>query len=600
MRFERAAVFLFLWAGSGHAQATWVHPGSDGKLVYKTDADGNRVMDFSSAGYGGGGVAIPTVPIKVTVHPSGGDDRAAIQNAIDQVAKAPMVAGFRGAVFLAAGTFHTSGPVDIAASGVVVRGAGAGKNGTIIASTGGSLFHMAGSGSRTLGPAANLADAYVPSGSQSANVENASAFSVGDQILITKTVTAAWVAHVGMDKLYRDDANGVSVHQTWLAPGTKITTDRTIAAIDGKKLTFDAPITDNFDSKYLGSPVGTVSKYAYAGRISQCGIEDLKIVAPADANSFVSVQMDAALDCWARNLVIQDGVGCFHVERYAKRITVDSVVITHTVVSTDVARPADFLCIGTQVLFNKCQSNGTGSWSWTTGSTGTGPMVVLNYRTTQNSGISPHARWTTGILTDGGVMSDAPKGAAGISYRNRGIMGSGHGWTTGWSVAWNVTTPYFLVSNAPGSINWAIGGVGTKTSIDGDPDGIFDHFNSMVTPASLYLAQLQERLGAQAVKNIGYAAALTDISAPRARLDPGPFQASLLGSTLSYTLSHAGSVVIGLYRTNGAALASSRVAANAGENRADLERLAGAHAPGLYFVNVSLEGGSRRFSLLLN
>ena len=36
------------------------------------------------------------------------------------------------------------------------------------------------------------------------------------------------------------------------------------------------------------------------------------------------------------------------------------------------------------------------------------------------------------------------------------------------------------------------------------PEGIYDSHNMPVTPSSLYLAQLQERLGKQAVLNIGY------------------------------------------------------------------------------------------------
>jgi len=70
-------------------------------------------------------------------------------------------------------------------------------------------------------------------------------------------------------------------------------------------------------------------------------------------------------------------------------------------------------------------------------------------------------------------------------------------------VAWNVTTPFFLVSAAPGTENWCIGGIGAKTSTS-DPDGIYDQLGNIVTPNSLYLEQLRERLGDQALANIGY------------------------------------------------------------------------------------------------
>ena len=94
---------------------------------------------------------------------------------------------------------------------------------------------------------------------------------------------------------------------------------------------------------------------------------------------------------------------------------------------------------------------------------------------------------------------------------NRGIMGSGHGWTLGWGVAWNCTAKTFLIQQPPGSMNWAIGCSGIEQSepMPGStepqlPNGIFESTGNRVTPDSLYLEQLRERLGVQAVKNIGY------------------------------------------------------------------------------------------------
>ncbi len=54
---------------SGNAQdipptTSLIYPGVDGKLVYVADSLGNKIPDFSNAGYKGGGVIIPYVPIK--------------------------------------------------------------------------------------------------------------------------------------------------------------------------------------------------------------------------------------------------------------------------------------------------------------------------------------------------------------------------------------------------------------------------------------------------------------------------------------------------------------------------------------------------------
>ena len=62
-----------------------VYPGADGKLVYVPDEQGNTIPDSSHAGYGGGGVPIPTVPVKETIWPVAGDNTANIQAAIDKV-----------------------------------------------------------------------------------------------------------------------------------------------------------------------------------------------------------------------------------------------------------------------------------------------------------------------------------------------------------------------------------------------------------------------------------------------------------------------------------------------------------------------------------
>src|SRR3989339_575299 len=83
---------------TSNAQSTWVSVNDQGNLVYRLTDRGDRIMDFSYAGYGGGGVALPNVPTVVTVEATGQDDTAAIQTAIDRVSSLPLQNGFRGAV----------------------------------------------------------------------------------------------------------------------------------------------------------------------------------------------------------------------------------------------------------------------------------------------------------------------------------------------------------------------------------------------------------------------------------------------------------------------------------------------------------------------
>src|SRR5436190_10861411 len=81
-----------------------VFQGKDGKLIYApVDAAGDIIPDFSNAGYMGGGVKIPEVPVTITLKPAATpqDDTDRIQQAIEQIAKLPLEKnGVRGAVLL--------------------------------------------------------------------------------------------------------------------------------------------------------------------------------------------------------------------------------------------------------------------------------------------------------------------------------------------------------------------------------------------------------------------------------------------------------------------------------------------------------------------
>jgi hypothetical protein len=84
---------------------------------------------------------------------------------------------------------------------------------------------------------------------------------------------------------------------------------------------------------------------------------------------------------------------------------------------------------------------------------------------------------------------------------NRTTAGSGQGWAIGFGVVWNANAANLLIEQPPGSQNWAIGSAGTVSATS---TGAIDSPGTAVGPASLYLAQLCERLGPQAVTNLGY------------------------------------------------------------------------------------------------
>jgi hypothetical protein len=236
---------LFSQKKKGNSE--WVYPGKNGKLIYKTTPAGDRIMDFSSAGYMGGGVALPIVPTTLTVKPSPGVDATkSIQDAIDAVAGMPLKNGFRGAVQLAAGTFTCKGTITISASGIVLRGSGSGAGGTTIMMTGDkhpAIVISSRGNFKNLEPekrynavSAKITDAYVPSGAATFSVDDASQFAVGDIIAIQRPVTDSWVHFMGMDNLVRDGKP-----QTWIGKSRSEVSERKIIAISANRISVNIP-----------------------------------------------------------------------------------------------------------------------------------------------------------------------------------------------------------------------------------------------------------------------------------------------------------------------------------------------------------------------
>ena len=298
-------------------ESQWVRFDEAGKLVYEDlDPNHNRILDYSHAGYRGGGVKLPEVAVQATLGPSGGDDTDAIQAALDEVAALPLVDGARGAVLLEPGTYQVAGTLTIEASGVVLRGSGSKAGGTRLELTGEPHQFLAiqGSGSwKTEGDEQAISDAYVPVGARTLNVADASGFQVGDGVLVQRPVTAAWVHLMEMDTLVRDGAP-----QTWLGVGSVLRVDRVVAAVAGNELTLDVPLSDSYDAEYLSPPGASVVRYSYAGRISEVGVEHLRVAAPDTSVAISQAQftvlgMTASEDAWVRDVATENTVNSVKV-----------------------------------------------------------------------------------------------------------------------------------------------------------------------------------------------------------------------------------------------------------------------------------------------
>lgn len=496
----------------------WVYPDNSGKLVYKTTKKGDRIMDFSHAGYKGGGVTLPYVPAKLTVHPLGeGEDCTDyIQKAIDMVSALPKdTNGFRGAVLLAPGRYICNRSLQITADGVVLRGSGSDPSGSVIIMTGdkhtaiilsNTLRQRVGNRLGETSPnekCFKVIDKYIPAGSCSFNVSDATGLTVGDNIEIRKPVTEKWIKYMHMDDLVR---NGKA--QTWIKAGRYIIAERTIKAIKGKTITLTVPLVDSYDAKFTDN--GTIVTTANSiQRVRLCGVENLRIESPQQAVNHTKALYYALRingeDCWAKDINALETMESVGIG--GRRITLQQVNVIRRALHEGASKPAEFAPNGGQILLDRCSVEGDNIWFVALGAGQTGPIVFLNCTFKGNGHIEGHQRWSTGLLLDNCSL---PNG--GIDFKNRGSMGSGHGWGTAWSVAWNCEAKSYVNQIPPGTCNWVIGSIGESTPLRRPfnqsgptlPVGIFDAHGTHVTPQSLYLAQLKERLGDTALQNIGY------------------------------------------------------------------------------------------------
>jgi hypothetical protein len=500
---------------------TSAYLGHDGNLHYKTLPEGDHIADFSYAGYMAGGVALPQPPTIQTIKPTGADDTAAIQSALDELARTT-VETHPGALLLAPGTFHLSAALYLRASGLVLRGSGTGGSGTTLQLTGPPHPAVIADTvkARAVDPtketseapartddSTTLTDVYVPSGSTVITVQSAKDLHPGDTILIVRPITPAWLAFMGMDTLVRGGKP-----ETWIKG--VLTTERIIASIDDNALHLAVPLTDSYDPAYGGGASTRVFAIQRPSRLHQVGVEDLHIVAPElhinlGQPHYDGVAFHAVEDGWVRNLRIDETTNAVDIGADSRRITVEDVHYLQRVPIEGAAKPFVFSVAGTQVLVQRVSGTADNTWYYATQARTQGPNVILKAVFHGNGHIQPHQRWSTGLLIDN---CEAPDG--GIDLQSRGEMGSGHGWPIGWGVIWNSRAKSFVVQSPPGTANWSIGNQGPE---DMDsmpvfdqqpkgpplPQGIVESPNHPVSPKSLYLQQLSQRLGPQATRNIG-------------------------------------------------------------------------------------------------
>ncbi len=460
-----------------------------GKLQYQPDSLGNRIPDFSYAGYKAGESPIPNGVIRVVVPLKAGDATARIQAALDYAAKLPQdESGLPSVVLLEPGTYAISGSLLIRSSNVILRGSGTAGNGTIILGEGkdrSTLIRINGTNDQTNGSPVAITDAYVPVNAQQFNIANSKGISVGSEILVTRPCTQEWINALGTVTF------GGGISALGWKPGQRVVQwRRVVTAVNGNTITIDAPITTALDTTYGG---GYITPYKWNGRISNCGIENLQLQSTYNAanekdedHRWMAITIDNANDCFVRRVRFSHFAGsAVAVYDNASRVTVEDCVSTQPVSEIGGERRNTFYTSGQQVLFQRCVAD-HGFHDFATGFCTPGPTAFVQCQSIQPYSFSGGLdSWSSGVLFDA-VLVDGNA----ISFLNRGQDGQGAGWNIANSLLWNCSAARIDCYAPPGAMNWALG---SWSQFAGD--GYWGESNNNIEPRSLYYTQLRERIG---------------------------------------------------------------------------------------------------------
>jgi hypothetical protein len=461
-------------------------------------------IDFSHAGYRGGGTAPAIPPATLIVAPAEGDDGDRIQAAIDRISALPQGRnGHRGVVQLTAGTYQVEGRIRIAADGVVLRGAGAGEGGATIVATGHdrrALILVEGGGDAPSGePIAVTGTVAV--GAVNLPLASTAGLSVGDKITVRRPSTEAWITALGMDDFVGWRPEG---RLNW-KPGTRdIAWDRTITAVEPGGVVIDAPLTTALDPDMGG---GLVTRGPSTARIREVGIEGLALVSAHDParpmdedHAWYAVAFDGVEDGWIRNLTARGFVGSVvDLGETTRRITVQDVAASDPVSEIGGWRRRVFYTAGQQGLFLRCTSE-DGVHDFGLGHAAAGPNVFLDCVSTDaKSDSGALESWASGALFD-----EVKVRGAALTLTHRGREAQGAGWAAANSLLWNCEATVVEVRNPPNAPNAAVGCRGERIG-----DGVLEdprvqpgrdfHRAQPQEPTSLYRHQLQARLGPAAL-----------------------------------------------------------------------------------------------------
>lgn len=511
------------------------------KLIYNTYNEyGDKLSDFSYAGYYGGAVNLPEtekLPVAITLSPTGAeDDTKHIQNAIDSVYKEHSGKNMN-VIKLKAGKYYINKNGIKLKSGILLSGEGQGPNGTVLHAKDAinyNVIQIAGTAPSKISDNIIITDDYIKSGSNKIHVADSSALKAGDLVRIVHPSTNEWIKALKMNDIVTVYGDLLSWHEN----AVNTITERVITSVNGSEITFDCGVFIPYEKQYAESYLYKIDDSL---RIHDVGVENLRVTSNFNGDPYDTNHAKLAIySTKSKNIFVRDVTaknmfnGVFGCRDYAKQVTVlncSSIDPVSTIVGGN--RYPFYADIYTeQILFSGCYSyDGRHDYMAVKGTAG--PVVFSDSIADMSNACSEtHAEFATGVLFDNIYqISDRSKGF--IGFPNRGYYGTEtpQGWTAAGCVAWNCLSNAIIVNKPPLSYqNFTVGVWGmydTDTSaeqkqmhidsykyaaykyngVEHGPESAFETSNGTsvigdaykesqyapVNPRSIYKAQLAER-----------------------------------------------------------------------------------------------------------
>lgn len=495
----------------GSWNSSIIYKGEDGALVYHSDEEGNRIPDFSYAGYHGGGVPLPQVPVVITLNPSStGNDTQQIQQALNEVgAMQPDENGHRGAVLLNPGDYHINSRITISQSGVVLRGSGDGDDpaeNTIIhaAKNIGNVSIQVGNGNVNWNysagsPISQITSEFVVVGSRHIAVSNPGVFSVGDDVVIFHRATQEWIAAVeygGTSPTHPDVWNPSDAN-------LNITMLRRITGIFDTVIALDVPVYNHLERSLSES---ILYKVNMNNLISESGVEHFRLVLESDGptgnnHGYRALVFDGSTNSWAYGVTVMHflhtGIGATN----STFVTIQNcyALEPHSPITSPYRYNFNVMSRANNILFTDVHAS-YGRHCFISNGTATVSGVVFHNGTSHHAYTASegHRRWSMGLLFDNLTFNEAVTNIA-IGLYNRGTYGTNHGWSSAHSVAWNSDPgpgKRIVIQKPPTAQNY---GIANREIVHGigpfaGPAGFIEGTDQIPELSSLYEAQLHDRL----------------------------------------------------------------------------------------------------------